>query len=1456
MHKLSGTSSYTVGLNIGETSVGFAAVDDGGGEVLFHKGKPVMGVHLYNSAKHADGARGHRTARRTLRRKQGRVREIERIFEPAVAEVDSGFFVRRHMSALVPADAIEAGADLGSPADRDFKALLGAFPTPAHLRVFLMETNHPADVRLIEHVFAHAVSKRGNFYLEGNDGVSAEHSQLVPALVDLGVALDEYLWGEQEAHFEVDVDAAAAACGDKALTTAALCDALDAAFTVVPADPDLCDVKAMARLTRAAAALCVGYKANIQAICPDVPNDRKSCSVANSDELDAVAAEVPDELVPILEAAANIYMALKLQDLLSFQPGKTISYNLVGLYDKYRSDLRLLKDTSLELVVGRDARGELNVDGQGYRDHNAFFCGPRKEGEHAYDKYAVIADMKRGVNRGFTAYNLKVRPKDVKGGAMGDDYDLFAQNTVKYLVDHGLARVEVGKDGKSKTFVSDIADVSDILEGLRAKRFCRRVCTPDSRAIPFQLNAEELERIIDNQGRFHSFLLENKDHIMDVFRCRVPYYIGPLSTDGAPVGSRGRNRFAWSERKAGHEDARVSPWNIDEHIDRKASAESFIRRMTGECSYLIGEDTLPKCSLLYQEYCFRDELAGLKVTFDGDDERPLSRAERNAVMEVARHRNTVSYAAIEALLSDEAGGMKARLVGRRTNNGKDEASMASKLSSYNFFAHVVLGKDALTGVEASMCEEIILWNTLFEDRKMLRETIEEAFGEVLTPEQVDKICRKRLSGWGAFSERLLDELTVKVDGRDTTIMDILRDGYPFGKRRGRAVNFMQIVTDSRLGFSKAIEEENQAYADSFEDFEVTDLPGSPALQRAVSKAIAVVDDIAEVAGKNPSTIFYTNTRNSRKAKGKKTVSRQKRLAATLKEAKKEYGYALDVDALLAELSSFADDDAFPLRAELYFHQGGRDLYTGERLSLAAALAGDYELDHIIAPSYRKDDSSSNLALVQRSSVNLKGPDRLLTADVRVKMSAFWRTLVLAGLMSKKKQVKLTCSEVKVQNLSDYLNRQLVEAGQYAQLFKLVASRRYPGCKIHAMKPGASGGLRAALSLPKVPAANGLHSAHDALFAASMGRYIKACFPEFFSNRFLHEKLRSYLDDALESRKMSEFDFFLRGFFLTHADRDTGEVIWDAEQEVAQLEREVCWKNLSQVRDSYSGDQVNSNGFWKMTAYSPRNPAIANLQIPRKENLPCDVYGGYTSTKFAYFFIYEYEDKRGKRSVAIAGVPNKLAADVERDPRLLDAEGMRLSSEAGKKFVKVLFRRVLKKQVFEAYGEEFFVSGLAECAPAGQLVFRREDQDRLYTAMRYGTLDPSRLDVEEVLADLDWLFGETMSILARRRPHSYSRLGVERLLTPSEAWRRALEDKPSADRGKLLTKLCREVSGIVSYFAHNTGAKAMELTLLGGSGIAKVNPGAIAKLIMTPEAGFAFVNRSAAGLRETRVKAAL
>ena len=46
------------------------------------------------------------------------------------------------------------------------------------------------------------------------------------------------------------------------------------------------------------------------------------------------------------------------------------------------------------------------------------------------------------------------------------------------------------------------------------------------------------------------------------------------------------------------------------------SAEKFIRRMTNKCTYLVGEDVLPKDSLLYSKFMVLNELNNLRL--DGE----------------------------------------------------------------------------------------------------------------------------------------------------------------------------------------------------------------------------------------------------------------------------------------------------------------------------------------------------------------------------------------------------------------------------------------------------------------------------------------------------------------------------------------------------------------------------------------------------------------------------------------------------------------------------------------------------------------------------------------------------------------------------------------------------------------------------------------------------------------------
>ena len=62
----------------------------------------------------------------------------------------------------------------------------------------------------------------------------------------------------------------------------------------------------------------------------------------------------------------------------------------------------------------------------------------------------------------------------------------------------------------------------------------------------------------------------------------------------------------------------VYPWNFDQVIDRDACAEAFITNLTGECTYYLGKKVIPKNSLLYSEFCVRQELNGCKHDYDGE----------------------------------------------------------------------------------------------------------------------------------------------------------------------------------------------------------------------------------------------------------------------------------------------------------------------------------------------------------------------------------------------------------------------------------------------------------------------------------------------------------------------------------------------------------------------------------------------------------------------------------------------------------------------------------------------------------------------------------------------------------------------------------------------------------------------------------------------------------------------
>lgn len=127
----------------------------------------------------------------------------------------------------------------------------------------------------------------------------------------------------------------------------------------------------------------------------------------------------------------------------------------------------------------------------------------------------------------------------------------------------------------------------------------------DNNVIPHQLQLKEFELILDNLQNMYPFLKDNREKLLAIFHFVIPYYVGPLK--GV---TRNGERTNWMVPK---KEGVIHPWNFHEMVDKEASAERFISRMTGNCSYLFNEKVLPKNSLLYQSFKVLNELNPLRI---------------------------------------------------------------------------------------------------------------------------------------------------------------------------------------------------------------------------------------------------------------------------------------------------------------------------------------------------------------------------------------------------------------------------------------------------------------------------------------------------------------------------------------------------------------------------------------------------------------------------------------------------------------------------------------------------------------------------------------------------------------------------------------------------------------------------------------------------------------------------
>ncbi|MBQ8392612.1 MAG: type II CRISPR RNA-guided endonuclease Cas9, partial [Clostridia bacterium] len=553
---------YYVGFDIGTDSVGYAVTDEQY-NLCKYRGEPMWGVNIFEEAQLAVDRRNFRIARRRLDRRQQRIDLIRDIFAEEIYKVDKNFYKRVKESYLYPNATDEKVRLFDSYGEQ--KSYNIKYPTIHHLIFELMQSNDIHDVRLVYIACAWLVAHRGHF-------LSDVSKNNIEEVTDFGVLykkLVNYIkrdgrilpWNDN-----IDIDLISSALKIKTGITKKAKAITEVLFNGEKA-PKVINDEYEFNYELLIKLLC-GAKVGLKELFgreeyEDL--DEKSIMLGMDDEkLAAIMQNIGDD-ADIINILKSIYDWAILIDVLK---GKTsISEAKVEVYEQHKRDLKSLK----------------------------YFIK-----KYLHEKYDEIFRSKTQSNN-YVAYigKNKTKSEDIKVKKSNSKEDLC-----KYLL-------SIFKNISPDT--EDFEEYQRIINSLEINDFLPKQVDGDNRVIPFQLYLYELNKILENAQSYLSVLSKKDENgltgvqkILSVFEFRVPYYVGPLKEN--PENNKKIN--CWMQRKA---VGKIYPWNFKDMVDLDASEELFIKRMTNSCTYLPGEDVLPKNSLIYCAFEVLNEINKIKI---------------------------------------------------------------------------------------------------------------------------------------------------------------------------------------------------------------------------------------------------------------------------------------------------------------------------------------------------------------------------------------------------------------------------------------------------------------------------------------------------------------------------------------------------------------------------------------------------------------------------------------------------------------------------------------------------------------------------------------------------------------------------------------------------------------------------------------------------------------------------
>ncbi len=1163
---------YYLGLDLGSNSVGWAVTDEEY-NIVRRKGKALWGIRLFEQADTAAERRIKRALRRRLERRKQRIDILQELFAEEMAKVDSTFYIRLNESRLHAEDKSEnAGEKFLLFNDSDFtdKEYHMQYPTIFHLRKELIHSEEAQDIRLVYLAVHHIIKNRGHFLIDGNINNARSFKTTFEKLRQtVSDELNIEIRGELEEEFE------------RILRNKRLAKSVKAKELTKLLEEDLKNYdKEEYKIKKSAAEqickLVVGNSGDMKKLFGDEGEalDKSSFKFSDAKYEEEIHDELEDKLPErcfVVDVIKAVYDWSILVDILDGE--EYLSDAKVKQYNHHKENLAALKKLMKKYC-----------DSETYR---AFF--------NDYNSKTNYVNYIGSVEKNGKKYSAK--------RCSTEDFYKELRNILKDK------KVDKADEKIYETLLEEIENQS-LLPLQRSK---------DNSVLPNQVHKAELEIILENAKRYLPFLSvpdENgrtvAEKIISLFSFRIPYYVGPLSDRHINQGAN-----VWIKRK---KDGRIYPWNFEEMVDEEASNEKFIERMTNKCTYLFGEDVVPKNSLIYSKYMVLNELNNLKIR---GNKIPVELKQELYRELFEKHTRVTGKMLLGYMKQHDESIVPEDL------SGFDKDFKAS-LNSYLDFSKKVFGDAVYEDKVKSIIEDIIRWKTIYgDDNRMFKTVVRKKYADAIDDEKLKQICKFRYSGWGNFSEKFLKGImgADKETGETFSIIEALWETND---------NLMQLLSD-RYTFKEEIDKYNAEASGIITEISYEtlfkDIYTSPMNKRTIWQTVQIAEEIKEVMGCAPAKIFIEMARENesdeqkQRNKGKRNPRKEKLLELYA-------GCKKDSRDWTKEISDKEDRGFNSIKLFLYYTQQGRCMYTGEPIDLDELMSSGsrWDRDHIYPQSKIKDDSLDNLVLVNRVD-NAKKDNGIISSEIQKKMGGWWKELLNDGFISKKKYDRLTkTGEFSQEELGGFISRQLVETRQSTKVVADLFKKLYTDSYIVYVKANLVSQFRHDnLKLLKSRRLNDYHHAKDA--------YLNIVVGNVYDAKFTNNPMRWLKENYKTNYSINRvFDFDVKS-------RD--KTVWEAPDKasgtggtIERIRETMRKNNILYTEYTYCG----KGKLFEETLHSKNSGSVIRL----KKDLPTEKYGGYKKSLTAYFSLIEAE-KGNKKIKNIIGVPIYIANILGHNP---------------------------------------------------------------------------------------------------------------------------------------------------------------------------------------------------------------